>query len=61
MKANDELQKANRWWYSADFDTISLVSGLKPFNYDPDEGYREFTHACDDYWEALSDREKTKI
>lgn len=61
MKTNDELQSAIRWWYSADFDTLSLVTGLRPFYYNPDEGYQEFTEACDDYWEALSDREKVGI
>jgi hypothetical protein len=60
MKEN-KAELHDRWWYSADFQTMETVTGYRQIDFNPDEGYQAFVDACDGRWEALSRSDKIEF
>ncbi|MDR3266213.1 MAG: hypothetical protein LBT24_01400 [Tannerella sp.] len=61
LQAKDTVFPFDKWWYSADFCTMEIITGYRQFDFDPEEGYQGFVDACDGWWEALSRKEKINL
>jgi hypothetical protein len=61
LQVNNEIPSYNKWWYSVDFREMERITGYRQFDFDPEDGYQAFVDACDNYWEALSRKEKIEI
>jgi hypothetical protein len=60
MKKN-EVELYDRWWYSADFQTMETITGYRQVDFPPDEGCQAFADACDEWWEKRTPNEKIEI
>ena len=58
---NSVLAEAGQWWRAADFREMATVTGLRQYEFNPDDGYQDFVDACNNYWKNLSREEKIKI
>ena len=58
---NSVLAEAGQWWRAADFREMALITGLRQYEFNPDDGYQDFVDACNNYWKNLSREEKIKI
>ena len=50
INKNGVLAEAKKWWGGTDFQQMEWVTGLRQYEFDPEDGYQEFVDACNDYW-----------
>lgn len=44
----------DEWWSNADFNLMSKVAGLQPYQFSSEDGYQDFVDACNKWWNNLS-------
>lgn len=52
------LSEAVQWWKACDFRQMERTTGYRQDDFSPEEGYKQFVDACNNWWEALSTEEK---
>lgn len=58
---NSVLSKAGQWWRATDFMEMARITGLRQYEFSPEDGYQEFVDACNNYWKKLTREEKITI
>lgn len=61
IRESELLRNINRWWHNQDFRQRERLTGYRQDDFDPEEGYRAFADACDNWWNALSNEEKIAV
>lgn len=61
MKTQGTTEKAKKWWKNTDFSEIEKITGYKPSDFSPENGYEEFVRAADEWWEEKTDKEKREL
>jgi len=58
---NGALAEAKKWWGGTDFQQMAMITGLRQYEFDPEDGYQKFVDACDNYWRKLDNEQKIQI
>ena len=58
---NSVLAEAGQWWRAAGFEKMARITGLRQYEFNPEDGYQEFVDACDSFWKNLTREEKISI
>jgi hypothetical protein len=51
----------NEWWANLHCSYKIDITGFKMSDYSPENGFKAFHQACDDWWDSLSFDEKKTI
>ena len=49
------------WWKESDDEVLESITGLRRSDFDPADGCRAFTKACEEWWNKHSDLEKIEM
>lgn len=51
----------NEWWRGTDFRTMERITSYRQDDFNPEDGYRDFVDACDEWWNEQTTLKKKKI